>query len=123
MRRDQLRSGREQRAWRGFSVRDGRAIEQQIRMGAPPCCPCCGCVLEAKPTTRLAAQLVLDARGFDLDCRDCRRFWCLVVHTPRSIRLLRMRRLAAAVRGPRLEAEIGMQSGAAAPPQPVASAL
>jgi hypothetical protein len=123
MRSDQLRSRRGQRAWRGFAVRDGREIERQIRAGAPPCCPCCGYVLEAKPTSRLAGQLVLDARGFDLDCRDCRRFWCLVVHTPRSIRLLRMRRLAAAVRGARSQPEIGVPPEVAVPQQPAAAAL
>lgn len=45
--------------------------------------------------------LVLDAKGFDLDCRECRRFWAVIQHTPRSVRLLRMRRLVAAVRAVR----------------------
>jgi hypothetical protein len=55
-------------------------------------------VLEARPDTRFRRCLVLDATGYDLDCRGCRRFWCVVQHTPRSLRLIRMRRLVAAVR-------------------------
>lgn len=86
------------RAWRAFPSRDGRAILLQVMDGAAPRCPWCARLLEARPDTRLAAALVLDARGYDLDCRGCRRFWAVVLHTPRSIRLLRMRRLAAAVR-------------------------
>jgi hypothetical protein len=84
--------------WRAFERRHGRWIEAQLRRGEPPCCPLCGALLEARPTTRFAHCLVLDAKGYDLDCRECRRFWCVVRHTPRSLRLLRMRRLAAAVR-------------------------
>lgn len=55
-------------------------------------------MLEARPDTRFRRCLVLDATGYDLDCRGCRRFWCVVQHTPRSLRLIRMRRLVAAVR-------------------------
>jgi hypothetical protein len=58
----------------------------------------CDAVLEARPTTRFRQALVLDAVGYDLDCRECRRFWCVARHTSRSIRLVRMRRLVAAVR-------------------------
>jgi hypothetical protein len=103
MHRNRPLDGHHPRAWRSFGARDGREIERRIRMGETPCCPGCGEVLEAQPGSRLARQLVLDAYGFDLTCRDCRRFWCLVVHTPRSLRLLRMRRLAAAVRAVRVE--------------------
>jgi hypothetical protein len=103
MHRNRPLDGYPPRTWRSFGARDGREIEHLIRAGETPCCPGCGEVLEARPTSRLARQLVLGARGFDLDCRDCRRFWCLVVHTPRSLRLLRMRRLAAAVRAVRVE--------------------
>lgn len=81
-------------------------IERQIRRGQTPHCPCCGEVLEARPETRLCRDLPLDATGYDLDCRGCRRFWCIVRHTQRSLRLLRMRRFAAALRatpGPVLE--------------------
>lgn len=43
-------------------------------------------------------SLVLDAVGYDLECRGCRRYRPVIEHTERSLRLLRMRRLAAAVR-------------------------
>lgn len=84
--------------WRGFCPRDGREIEAQLARGLSPRCPCCGDVLEARPETRLARSLPLDATGYDLDCRDCRRFWCVARHTARSLRLVRMRRLVAAIR-------------------------
>lgn len=63
-----------------------------------PACPCCRAALEARPGTRLRRSLPLDATGYDLECRACRRFRLVVHHTERSLRLLRMRRLAAAVR-------------------------
>jgi hypothetical protein len=85
-------------AWRSFCRGDGKHIEGQLRAKHSPCCPMCGSMLEARPTTRVRSSLVLDAVGYDLDCRDCRRFWCVVQHTARSIRLIRMRRLVAAVR-------------------------
>ncbi len=84
--------------WRGFSWRDGRGIETQLSEGRCPCCPFCGDVLEARPGSRLTRSLPLDVRGYDLDCRECRRFWCVARHTARSLRLVRMRRLVAAVR-------------------------
>ncbi|CAN5701548.1 hypothetical protein BH23GEM3_BH23GEM3_19540 [soil metagenome] len=88
--------------WRAFERRDGCHIEAEIECGgAAPCCPGCGAILEARSTTRFARSLPLDANGYDLDCRGCRRFWCVVRHTSRSIRLLRMRRLVAAVRAVR----------------------
>jgi len=84
--------------WRAFEARGGRAIDWQLCNGDCPCCPECGAVLEARPDTRLRRWLPLDATGYDLDCRGCRRFWSVVHHTPRSLRLVRMRRFAAAVR-------------------------
>jgi hypothetical protein len=84
--------------WRVYDRRRGRLIETQLRCGEPPSCPECGGLLEAQPSSRMGRCVVLDAVGHDLDCRDCRRFWCVVRHTPRSVRLLRMRRLVAAVR-------------------------
>jgi hypothetical protein len=51
--------------------------------------------------------LPLDARGYDLDCRECRRFFCVVRHTARSLRLVRMRRLVAAVRAVGLQGTTG----------------
>lgn len=91
-----LRSPR--RSWRVFSARLGRDVQSQIARRLAPRCPCCGDVLEAQPRSRLDRKLPLGARGYDLDCRDCRRFWLVVEHTPRSIRLLRMKRFVAAVR-------------------------
>ncbi|HEX2095631.1 MAG TPA: hypothetical protein VHG28_24755 [Longimicrobiaceae bacterium] len=84
--------------WRAFESRDRREIDHQLREERDPCCPCCGELLEAHPGTRLARYLPLDATGYDLECRGCRRFRCVVRHTARSLRLLRMRRLVAAVR-------------------------
>lgn len=84
--------------WRCFDRRDGRQIETRLYGDEPPCCPLCGVYLEARPGTRFHTHLVLDASGYDLDCRDCRRFWCVVQHTPRSLHLLRMRRFIAALR-------------------------
>jgi len=98
-RQSALPSPRRVRAsWRSFELRDGREIDRQLRQGRDPACPCCGELLEARPGTRMTRYLPLDATGFDLECRDCRRFRCVVRHTFRSLRLVRMRRLAAAVR-------------------------
>jgi hypothetical protein len=83
--------------WRSYDRESGRLIEHRLRTGRAPDCPLCRKPLEARPSSRYGRCIVLDARGYDLDCRDCRRFWCVVRHTPRSIRLQRMRRLAAAV--------------------------
>ena len=91
-------AGRRAFAWRVFDPRDVRRIDQQLSLGEEPCCPGCGALLQARPETRLARQLPLDATGYDLECRACRRFRCVVRHTARSLRLMRMRRLAAAVR-------------------------
>ena len=63
-----------------------------------PLCPGCGEVLEARRESRLSRRLPLDATAFDFDCRPCRRFWSMVQHTERSLRLLRMRRFVAALR-------------------------
>lgn len=84
--------------WRAFRPADGTQIDRTLACGAHPHCPCCGLVLEARPGTRLARKLPLDATGYDLDCRGCRRFRPVVQHTLRSLRLVRMRRFVAAVR-------------------------
>jgi hypothetical protein len=84
-------------AWRTFDARDLRTLDRQMRLGAAPVCPCCQGALEARPETRLERGLPLDAVGYDLECRACRRFRCVVLHTERSLRLVRMRKLAAAV--------------------------
>jgi hypothetical protein len=86
------------RAWRVFSARDGRRIDAGVRLGGTPVCPCCGAVLEARGVSRPAGRLPLGATAVDLDCRPCRRFWTVVRHTERSIRLVRMRRFVAALR-------------------------
>lgn len=84
--------------WRVFSRHAGAEIQKQLRDGALPLCPCCDDVLEARPQSRLCRELPLDATGYDLECRGCRRFWCVVRHSARSLRLVRMRRFVAAVK-------------------------
>ena len=87
-----------QRAWRVFAARNGREIDIQVRLGRPPCCPCCRTPLEAQYSSRLTAEIPLGASAYDLDCRVCRRFWSMIQHTDRSLRLVRMRRFVAALR-------------------------
>jgi hypothetical protein len=84
--------------WRMFARDGGFEIQCQLREGRMPRCPCCRHILEARPDSRLCKELPLGAIGYDLDCRGCRRFFCVVRHTYRSVRLLRMRRFVAAVR-------------------------
>ena len=84
-------------SWRQFNQRDRGAIESQLAHGSGACCPCGGGPLEARPGTRLAAVLPGGVRGTDLDCRACRRFHPRIRHTPHSLYMLRLRRLAAAV--------------------------
>ncbi len=91
-------SGRFHRAWKGYTAREGEGIEQMYRAQGAAGCPRCGGRLAESRASRVSPCVVLDARAYDLSCRACRRFWCVVQHTPRSRRLLRMRRLAAAVR-------------------------
>ena len=90
-------SARRSTAWRAFDSRDTRQIDEQLRAGARPCCPGCSALLEARPDTRLRPYLVLDSTGYDLECRGCRRFRTVVRHTERSLHLVRLRRLVAAV--------------------------
>lgn len=95
----QSRPARRARApWRAFEPRHTHQIDAQVQDGRTPCCPRCGDPLQAQPGTRMSRYLPLDAVGYDLECRGCRRFRCLVRHTVRSLRLVRMRRLVAAVR-------------------------
>jgi hypothetical protein len=90
------------RTWRVFTPEAGADVWRQLRAGHLPRCPCCTDLLEAQPDSRLCSELPLDARAYDLNCRACRRFLCVVQHTRRSLRLVRMRRFAAAVRAVRL---------------------
>ncbi len=85
------------RTWRRFGRPDRERIEQQLATLGEARCPCCGGALVERPNTRLAAVLPGGARGLDLDCRGCRRFHARVQHTARSLYLLRLHRLAAAV--------------------------
>lgn len=86
------------RTWTSYCPRDGRALEHALLTGRPACCPCCGDAVELQSRSRLQHALPPGARGRDVECRGCRRFWCLVQHSARSLSLLRMRRFAAAVR-------------------------
>jgi hypothetical protein len=97
MQQDVRTPGRRASAWRGFDSRSAKAIDTQLREGRRPCCPLCRELLQARPVTRMTRYLVLDASGYDLECRTCRRFRSVIRHTARSLRLVRMRRLAAAV--------------------------
>jgi hypothetical protein len=85
------------RAWLTFRPWDRQEIEAQLARGQDACCPRCGALLEAQPGTRMSA-VMRRVRGFDLDCRACRRFHPVLRHTPESIISLRFRRLAAAVK-------------------------
>jgi hypothetical protein len=98
MRRETRSSARHADSWRSFDTRARRKVDAQIRAGERPCCPHCQTLLEARPTTRVARYLVLDATGYDLECQGCHRFRSIVRHTARSLRFVRMRRLVAAVR-------------------------
>lgn len=84
--------------WQIFSDRDGRKIERVVRNGGTPPCPCCDGDLMAEPQSRLSPSLILDATAYDLTCSSCQRFWCVVRETQRSLRLIRMRRLVAALK-------------------------
>jgi len=85
------------RTWRRFPRPDRLHIEAQLATLGEARCPACGGTLVERPNTRLAVILPGGARGLDLDCRGCRRFHARVRHTPRSLYLLRLQRLAAAV--------------------------
>lgn len=85
------------RTWTRFGRRDRYLIEAQLLQGPGGLCPRCSAPLEARPKTRLAAVLPGTVEGFDLDCRDCHQFHPRLFRSPRSLYLLRLRRLAAAV--------------------------
>jgi hypothetical protein len=87
------------RRCRAYTRRNAHRIDSEMRDGGRPRCPDCGEALNPRAETRKEEEVVLDAVGFDLDCEDCRRFMCVIIHSSRSLRLLRMRRLVAAICG------------------------
>lgn len=93
-----MRPRRHARTWSQFGRADRLAIEAQLADGYTGHCPRCGSPLDARTTTRMAAVLPGNVAGVDLDCRACRLFHPRVAHTAHSIYLLRLHRLAAAVR-------------------------
>jgi len=93
-----MRSGLCSRTWRQYGPLDRQALGRQFLNGMSLRCPRCGEPLEATPFTRLSAVLPPGAGGYDLECRPCRRFHPRVFHTPESLYLTRIRRLAAAIR-------------------------
>lgn len=88
----------QRRTWRSFGRREARVVRAQLATDRDARCPRCSTPLEARPSTRLKAVLPDGADGYDLDCRQCRQFFPRVRHTDRSLYLLRMQRLAAAIR-------------------------
>ena len=85
------------RTWRRFGPPERHRIEAEVAARGTAHCPRCGNPLVARARSRLGMRLPTGARGQDLDCRGCRRFHARVLHTPGSLYLLRLRRLAAAV--------------------------
>lgn len=85
------------RTWRRFNRQDRDRIELELARSGSARCPCCGAALVEQGSTRLAAVLPSGAQGSDVECRGCRRFHARIRHTPRSLYVLRLQRLAAAV--------------------------
>ena len=85
------------KAWRTFNRRDRDAVEALMEHGHDPKCPLCTEPLIMRETTRMAALLPADALGYDLECHACRRYHTRVQLTSRSLHVLRLNRLAAAV--------------------------
>jgi len=93
-----MRSRPSGRAWRSYNYRQRVQLGAQLAAGGGLHCPECAEVLEAEPSTRLAAVLPAGTRGFDLACRGCRRFLPRLLHSPASTYGMRLRRLASAIR-------------------------
>ena len=93
-----MRTSRARKVWRAFDSRDRADIAAQLEARRAADCPRCGSRLEVQPDTRFAAVLPRGARGFDFDCRECRRFHARVILSERSLYNLRIRRLAHAIR-------------------------
>jgi hypothetical protein len=85
------------KAWRTYARRDRDAVEALMEKGHEPKCPLCTGPLTMRETTRTAALLPPDALGYDLDCHACRRYHTRVQLRLRSLHVLRLNRLAAAV--------------------------
>ncbi|MGH7475456.1 MAG: hypothetical protein ACRELD_04150 [Longimicrobiales bacterium] len=83
--------------WLAFDGVDLELVLSQLQVGARPRCPCCNQALEAQPSTRLRAMLPPSVDGYDLECRDCRRYHPCVYETSDRVRLTRLRRFATAV--------------------------
>ena len=85
------------KAWRSFTRRDRDVIKAHMESGREPACPICQTSLVTRDVTRMAALLPPHALGYDLECHPCRRDHSRVQLTSRSLHVLRLNRLAAAV--------------------------
>jgi hypothetical protein len=85
------------KAWRTYTRRDRDTIEAQMEKGHDPRCPLCETTLAMRDSSRMAALLPPHALGYDLECHPCRRYHSRVQLTSRSLHVLRLNRLAAAV--------------------------
>ncbi len=74
--------------WRAFPVREGRTIESHLTRPDGSRCPRCGEILEARPGRRAVI----------LECRDCQRFHARSQQTPELLYVMRIQRLATAIR-------------------------
>jgi hypothetical protein len=92
--------------WNSFSDSEGARIDRSLQRGEPTCCPPCGEILERGPEERLSPCLVLDVITLSLRCVRCRKEWTSVRQANCSLALLRMRRLAAAVRAAGVAREV-----------------
>ena len=84
-------------AWRTYPPRERKMIEAHLQDPDGGCCPRCGAVLEARPTSRVLAVYPAGVTGIDLECRVCRRFHPRVQHIPESLYYARIQKLASAI--------------------------
>ena len=84
-------------AWRTYPPRERKMIEARLQEPDGCCCPRCGAMLEARPTSRMLAVYPAGVSGIDLECRQCRRFHPRVQHTPESLYYTRIQRLASSI--------------------------
>lgn len=83
--------------WRTYPARERKMIEAHLQEPDGSCCPRCGSVLEARPTSRMLAVYPVGVVGIDLECRHCRRFLPRLQHTDQSLYFTRIQRLATAI--------------------------